>query len=349
MRLEDLGGYAWMLLVTAALGGVAAAQPAPGRANGPPTPGQAGGPPTAGQAGGPPVAGPAGGQGGPGGPPAPVKDPGTLAFQFAEAAGEALKNGDYDTAIELFEKANAQVPHPLFLYDIAQAHRKVAVEARGQNVERAASHRELARDYYRRFLATNPGGKEAAVAHEWLAKMDQQHAEDFPKEEAARIALEKRIHDEAVAAEQARIAEAARIQHERDALEAARIARAVGATEVKSQRRRATFVKVVGLSATGFGVVAAGVGVYFGLRAKRIGDELTASDQFDAGRIAAGEQAEQKMLIGYTAGGAFIVGGMVTYLIGHRMGHSREGRPSVSVSLLPTAHDGVALLIGGGF
>lgn len=278
--------------------------------------------------------------------PSPVKDPHALAFQFAEAGNEALKNGDYDTAIDLFEKANAQVPHPLFLYDIAQAHRKIAVEARGQNMDRAASHRERARDFYRQFLATEPTGKEADVARDWLARLDRQHAEDFPGEEEARRQREQQAHDEAVAAERARLAEEARLKRERDALEAQRIARAVVATKVKSEKRRAAIVRLAGGGALGLGAVAVGAGVYYALEARGISDELTNADRYDAAKIEAGNQAEQKMFIGYVVGGALIVGGLVTYIVGNRMGSQVERLRPIGITPVP---GGATLAIGGGF
>jgi tetratricopeptide (TPR) repeat protein len=284
-------------------------------------------------------------------PPATgAKDPSALAFQFAEAAGEALRNGDYDTAIDLFEKANAKVPHPIFQFDIGQAHRKIAVEARGQNMDRSASHRKAAIEKYQAFLATKPVGKEADIAQDWLTKLNQQQAEDFPKEEAARIAREKKIHDDAVSAEQARIAEETRIKKERDALEAKRIAGAVGTTKVTGERRRATIIKIAGASAFGLGAVATGAGVYFGLKAKSISDDLTKTDTFDNSRIAQGDQAQKKMYIAYAAGGALIVGGAVTYFLGYRMGKSTEqSAPAVNVTIGPLSDGGATFVVGGGF
>lgn len=79
-------------------------------------------------------------------------------------AGLAAQNGhDYDAAILFYSKAYELVPHPVLLFNIAQAHR-------------LAGHVDQAVDAYRRFLATNPTGAEAQIARDLLDEIAKRKA-----------------------------------------------------------------------------------------------------------------------------------------------------------------------------
>ncbi|HEX3478526.1 MAG TPA: hypothetical protein VHT91_26070, partial [Kofleriaceae bacterium] len=54
--------------------------------------------------------------------PAPV-DKKQVARQYTDAALAAAKIGDYDTAINFYQKAYQLVPHPTLIFDIAEAQR----------------------------------------------------------------------------------------------------------------------------------------------------------------------------------------------------------------------------------
>ncbi len=270
------------------------------------------------------------------------------ADQYTEAAIAAQKSGDYDTAIDLYQKANALVPNPEFVYDIAQAHRLAWAATRTPDPPRAATHRDAARDYYARFLATKPSDeKEELIAQGWLGKLDKLWAEEHPKEEAARRAVEDRKAEEAIRVEQARLAAERRKQAERDAIEHERIASAVAKTRIESETSKARTVKLSGGAAFGAGVVAVGIGVYFGFKAKQISDDLTKGNVFEPSRISDGQQADRYMAIACISGGALLVGGVVTYWIGRRIGDVTE-KPAVSIGIAPAQRSG-SLLIRGSF
>src|SRR5262249_32250438 len=60
--------------------------------------------------------------------PAPAPAPANnqnwaTAAKYTEAGLAAAKNGDYDTAIDFYEKAFELVPHPTLIFNIAEAHR----------------------------------------------------------------------------------------------------------------------------------------------------------------------------------------------------------------------------------
>ncbi len=100
-------------------------------------------------------------------------------------AGLAAQNaGDYDTAITFYTKAYQVEPHPLLLFNVAQAHR-------------LARREDRAIAFYRRFLATNPTGREARLARDLLAELEQRRAEEAREDEEEREAAEARKAAEA--------------------------------------------------------------------------------------------------------------------------------------------------------
>jgi iron complex outermembrane receptor protein len=85
--------------------------------------------------------------------PAPAVDKTKTAKQYVDAGLAAQKSGDYDTALIFYSKAYALVPHPVLLFDMAQAHR-------------LAGHIEQALALYAKYLAAVPNGSEAQMARD---------------------------------------------------------------------------------------------------------------------------------------------------------------------------------------
>ena len=94
--------------------------------------------------------------------PAPVDDPIAIARGYVRAAILAQDRGLFDDAIRLYERANVLAPHPVMLFNLGQAHR-------------LAGHRDLARRYYRDYLATGPTDDTLALATDFLAALDAQY------------------------------------------------------------------------------------------------------------------------------------------------------------------------------
>ncbi len=118
-------------------------------------------------------------------------------------AGLAAQNaGDYDTAITFYVRAYKIEPHPLLLFNVAQAHR-------------LARREDRAITFYRRFLATHPRGREAQLARDLLAELEQRQAEEARQAEA-REAAEASKAEAARQAEDARKAAGARNAREPD-------------------------------------------------------------------------------------------------------------------------------------
>lgn len=264
---------------------------------------------------------------------------------FADTASVALKSGDFDTAIDMFAKAYKAVPLPVYLFDIAQANRKKAEALRRSDPVKAAECRDAARDYYSRFLATHPKEEELDLKARGLkARLDDQWAVEHPKEEAARLVEEDRKRDAAMRAEQARMLEERRKQREREG----QIRSAVTKSRVESDRSKAKVVKISGIAAMAVGASGAGVGVYLGLQARSLANQLTRDDVFDQRRINQGNQDEREMWIAYAAGGTLLVGGAIALWLGHRIQEHALQEDSTPVTVALTPHAG-ALLVRGSF
>jgi tetratricopeptide (TPR) repeat protein len=269
--------------------------------------------------------------------------------EYAAAATTALRNGDHDTAIDLYRKANALDPSPELLYDLAQAYRKKAESLRGSSPLNAAAARDQARDYYRKFLDTHPTNDEAELrARGLLGRLDEWWKTESPNEEAARRAAEDARREEATRIEQARLAEERRKQAERDAIENTRVSLAVTSTKVANDRSKARVIKISGGAAIGAGLIGLGVGTYYGIKARGLSNDLSSADVYDTTRIAKGQQAAKLMVIGCTAGAALVVGGAFTYWIGRGYQQRAEHAPSVSVTVAPTGQ-GARVFAWGAF
>jgi tetratricopeptide (TPR) repeat protein len=278
--------------------------------------------------------------------PTEIKDAQTIASKYVDAALLAEKTGDYDTAIDLYQKAYELTKHPRLLWNIAIAHRRGSIAAAASDPALAARHRDGAREYYRKFLDTKPAEDQELQARGWLAKLDQQWAEENPKEEAARRADEERKKEAAIKLEQARLTKERQLKEERDRIERERISAAVTKTATESQQGKARIVKIAGLSSMGAGVVAVGAGVFFGLKARRISNELESTDVFDQGKFNDGDTAQRFMAISYATGGTLLLGGGITYWIGRRIGNTAVERASVSVT---SAQGGGSIVVFGSF
>jgi tetratricopeptide (TPR) repeat protein len=95
--------------------------------------------------------------------PPPSKSKLQAARSYVDAGLAAQKSGDYDTAIMLYKKAYELVPHPVLLFNMAQAHR-------------LAGHAEQALALYRKYLKEDPHGAEARTARELVAELEAKQA-----------------------------------------------------------------------------------------------------------------------------------------------------------------------------
>jgi tetratricopeptide (TPR) repeat protein len=91
-----------------------------------------------------------------------------VAKQYVDAGLAAQGSGDYETAITLYSKAYQLVPHPVLIFNLAQANR-------------LAGHIDEALALYARYLAEDPKGAQARTARGLVAELEARKAEQARK------------------------------------------------------------------------------------------------------------------------------------------------------------------------
>lgn len=241
----------------------------------------------------------------------PTADQRKAAKAYVDAGLAAEKQGDYEAAIQLYRKAHDLIPHPVLLFNMAQAHR-------------LAGRRTEALELYRAYLATKPRGDLAVQAKRWVEDFEAAIAREAAEQEAK--ALSERAAQEAAraAAEEARKRKAetlppAVVAAPRPSPSTTVVARddeaAVSGGPAQG-RDRGRGWRVAGISAAGLGIGAVATGAFFGIRAKGIADDLSKPNvRYDPERDADGKSAERTMYVLYGVGGALVVGGVLTYVL----------------------------------
>jgi len=270
------------------------------------------------------------------------------AKEYVAAGLAAQKAGDYDTALTFYGKAYELVPHPVLLFNMAQANRLA-----GRTVK--------AIELYRKYLEADPNGPQSKVAKDFIAEYEAQLAAEEAKrkdEAAQREAAIKADHDrkveEARQLDEARKAEAARKQDEMRKAEEARNADAARKQEAEGQQAEATPTKddvvdpgrnlrITGIALGAGGVAAIGVGVLFGLHARTLSNALSQPGAvYDPQKVSDGQAANRNMIISTVIGGALIAGGAVTYVIGMKQ------QSADHVAVVPIVFDkGGGIALGG--
>jgi hypothetical protein len=129
--------------------------------------------------------------------PATTTDKTEIARQYVEAGLAAQSSGDYDTAITFYTKAYELVPHPVLLYNLAQAHR-------------LAKREDRASALYQRYLSEDPYGVPAQTARDILNEIAARKAEAKRAEDARNAAEARPIEDARKGAEVKQVEDARR-------------------------------------------------------------------------------------------------------------------------------------------
>jgi tetratricopeptide (TPR) repeat protein len=265
------------------------------------------------------------------------------AKEYVNAGLAAQNSGDYETALTFYGKAYELVPHPVLLFNMAQAHR-------------LAGRAKEAIDFYRKYLDADPKGTQRKPAMEFITALEVQLAAEESKRQAeaaaqaeaarqaeiarvdaARAAAEQAARDEAARAEAARVAAAAHPDpetHHPDRTDHS----AVGSDRGNKPLRLA------GIGTASLGVVALGAGVAFGLKARSLSNDLSQPGAiYDPAKISRGENADRNFLIATAAGGALIVAGTVMFVLGRRHHRANDG-VAITALVVP---DQVGLMFAG--
>jgi hypothetical protein len=230
---------------------------------------------------------------------------------------EYFKRAQWDQSIVEYQAAFDLTGEPLMLFDIALANDK-------------AGRVEPAFDGYVRYLREVALGDAADEAR--AAKARLQPAVD--KLRAERAVQEKAAAD-------------ARAEAERALAERRAAARAEADVRAGKHDRRARTLTIGALGIGGAGVVALVFGAKLGLDARSIADEITHHEggwtEADLVRDQDGRDANRKMIILTTIGGALVTTGAVLYVLGRR---ARGRAESIRLDATRTS-GGMTVSIGG--
>lgn len=272
--------------------------------------------------------------------PTPKKRPTQQELDRAHAhfkAAEAAKaRHDYNTAAIEYLAAHELFEDPEFFFDIGEVYWLAGDESN-------------ALTYYQRYLELDPSGRGAPAARTAVdglrrsIAVKQDAAKHNAEQDAARRAGDKDAKHKTAQEATRKPDEGARDHSVNAAMHPA--PSPVLAPSVPGGRGR----RIAGLATGGVGVVALGVGVVFGLRAKGISDETARWDQFDQARYEQGKAAERNMSILTGIGAAGLVIGGFLYYLGHRAATTADdARPAVT--FVPAiGHGEIAFTAGGSF
>jgi tetratricopeptide (TPR) repeat protein len=255
------------------------------------------------------------------------------AKSYVDAGLAAQDAGDYDAALTFYGKAYELVPHPVLLFNMAQVHR-------------LAGRPRQAVELYEQYVETDPSGPQVKTAREFIVALKNQIAAEETRKkneaEAAKRIEEARRAEETRKAQEARAAEEARKAH--DARQAAQsLDDESDEPHDETDANSGKTLRVIGYVGGAGGVVAIGVGTYFGLQARSLSQELSAPGAvYTPQKEADGNSANRNMIILTSVGAALVVGGGVAYWLGRKKAAVASG-----VAIAPTWSSGPGIVVGG--
>jgi tetratricopeptide (TPR) repeat protein len=206
-------------------------------------------------------------------------------FKTAETA---KARGEYKTAAVEYLAAYELFADPEFFFDTAE-------------VYQLAGEDQDSLTYYEKYLELDPNGRGVASAR---ASADQLRHAIAARQDAAKRALD----------------EEARRKAEEDSRRAVDEAARLNAAQTQPPGSSGRNLRLAGIAVGGTGAAALAVGVFFGLNAQSISDELSKASAYDASRDNEGKVATRNMIIFTGLGGAAAIIGGVLYYVGHRAG-----------------------------
>lgn len=218
-------------------------------------------------------------------------------FKAAEAA---KAHGEYKTAAVEYLAAYELFADPEFFFDTAE-------------VYRLAGNDQDALIYYEKYLELDPDGRGAASAR---VSVDQLRRAVAAREDAVKRAADEETRRKAEEDSRRAVDEAARLK----------------AARTQSPGTAGRELRLAGFAVGGTGAVALGIGVFFGLRAQSISDELSQASAYDSARDNEGKAANRNMIIFTGAGGVAVLTAGVLYYLGHRAGRSPDTDAAVTLA-----------------
>jgi tetratricopeptide (TPR) repeat protein len=231
------------------------------------------------------------------------------------AGDDYHRRGKYGQAVDEYLAAYDLAPLPLLLYNVAQAYR-------------LKGDRRKALQYYEKYLAAEPNGRSSAQA--------SIHADVLRKaiEAEDRADAERRAQEPPPPAPEPAVEPPPAPTPVMTPAPPAPVA-PPPAREPAEAAHGGGGLRVAGIVTGAAGVVCVGVGVYFGLHARSLADEV--ADTYSQDKVDEGEAANRNMFILYGAGAAAIVTGGVLYWLGARGPSTDAAAVSVAPVLTPAS------------
>ncbi len=276
-------------------------------------------------------------------------------FQIAEAA---KARGEYQTAAVEYLAAYELFEEPAFFYDTAEVYRLAGDETNAlvyytKYLELAPSGQgapaaRTASDQLRRSIAAREDATRRAADDDAKRKADQEakrKADDDAKRKVDPEAKRK-ADDDAKRKADDQAKRKAGDQAKRASSPGARTADRAGvrtsagvgvSTSSSAATGAGRGMRIAGMATGSAGVVALGIGVMFGLKARSLSNEATSWDTFDQKADDQGKADQRNMLVFTSVGAAALVAGGVLYYLGHRAERSSEaGAVSFAPSVGPS-------------
>lgn len=250
------------------------------------------------------------------------------AKRYVDAGLAAQDQGDHGTAIALYEKAYALLPHPTLLFNIGQAHR-------------LAGRPDDAVPFYQRYLVLEPNGSESAAARAALAAIlaaaSAGGASRTISGPPARPGEPAKPAEPPKPSEPPRPTEPGAPPAPPPSVSQGTPPPAApttpsmpvpgpdGADRTDTVGSPGRTLRLTGLVLGGVGLAGAAAGIYFTTRVRHWESEAkdrqmqgATNEQLEAEFGDKGRAAERNQFISYGLAGALVIGGAVTYWLGVR-------------------------------
>ena len=263
------------------------------------------------------------------------------AGDLVKKAIAAAQKGDHATAIELYQQAYLIVPKPLLQSNIATEYQ-------------AIGDRAQALKYFCKYLTEDPTGGNAAYATERAKQIQQEMGNTVDDKNVCTVA---EPHMATTTNTQTGTGTGTTGTGDTGATGGTQTG--TGATTGTNDLEHATSNKTddgggnntmrnVGIGVAGAGVVALGLGVYYGIQAKNASDQITnhpKSDPWPSNiqQIEADGQSDQNKQIGFLIAGGVLAGAGVALVV---LGHHGSGEHAVQVAPSGGAHGGGLTVVG---
>jgi len=261
--------------------------------------------------------------------PAPSPAQKQQASSLVKQAIAKSQSGDHSTAIELYLQAYALIPQPLLLSNIGSEYQALP----GKQVE--------ALKYFCRYLEADPTGSNASYATAQAKWLQQQ--------------LGTKVDDKDVCHPAKEPPPPPPPDHEPDSAGSGAGSQVTGTTDIQPPPPKheggGHGLEYAGIGIALAGAAVTGVGVYYGIQARNISDQISnhkISDPWPANikqLEADGQSDEDKQVAFMIGGGAALAAGLVLYFVGRS--HASSGE---HVSVAPVVTPGsFGLALGGSY